>query len=199
MKKRVFSKKRVFREYICIVFLFFVSGLILFKIKHIWPFGSRTVIWADMTNSIPLFYYLYDALKGTDSLFFSWRYGCGLETLGIVSQQGMLSPVNLLLLLFERDNIYGGIGILLIAKMALMSGSMYFYLSKYEVMKIWKVVGAIAYATGMSVLVQQPIVMTLDIAILFPILIWTYEEGISRKNGFGIQRAWQSVLLLICT
>ena len=80
-------------------------------IKDIWPFGNNTVIWADMTNTTPLYYYLYDALKGNDSLFFTWRFGCGLETLGIISQQGMLSPVNLLLLLFKREDIYGAIGI----------------------------------------------------------------------------------------
>lgn len=176
-------KKRVFFECNCIVFFAFFIGIAIFMIKDIWPFGNNTVIWADMTNTTPLYYYLYDALKGNDSLFFTWRFGCGLETLGIISQQGMLSPVNLLLLLFKREDIYGAIGILVIVKMALMSGAMYFYLFNYKVTKWLKIAGAMAYATGMSVLVQQPIVMTLDIAILFPILMWSYEEGLAgRKN-----------------
>lgn len=62
-------KKRVFLNVIVVFFAFFI-GIAIFMIKDIWPFGNNTVIWADMTNTTPLYYYLYDALKGNDSLFF---------------------------------------------------------------------------------------------------------------------------------
>ena len=189
----VAKKYQIFIESMLVFFMMLFFCMVLFGYKKIWPFGEETIIWADMTHTVPCSYYLYDVFGGKDSFLFSWRYGTGIEMLGIVAQQGMLSPVNLILRLFNRQNVFGAIGILLIVKIALMSGTMYFYLSKFKVKKVYKVMGAVSYATGMSILVQNPIVMTLDIGILFPLLIWAFEEGVNNRRKY-----WYPILLGIC-
>lgn len=185
--------RKIFFECIGISAILFFFYMAVFAVKGIWPFGEESVAWADMTHSMPLFYYLYDVLNGTDSFWFSWRYGTGINTLGIVSQQGMLSPINLLVLLFPRENVCDAVGILLAVKSSLMAASMYFYLSRYTASRYWRCLGAVAYSVGMSVLLQHPICMTLDIGVLFPLLIYFFRCGIA-----GEKRYWYPIILALC-
>lgn len=181
MGEGVYRKKAL---YDILIVMSIVIGICLvsFAVKRVWPFGTKTVAWADMTHSMPLYYYWWDVLNGQDSMFFSWRYGAGLSTLGIVSQMGMLSPLNMILALFERSDVYGAVGILLIVKLACMSASMYFYLLKYNISVIYRSGAAIVYAFGMHSLVQNPISMTLDMAILLPIFMWAYWRVLNENK-----------------
>ena len=185
-----FDFKKIYKEIIILFISVLLAGIVIFFVKGIWPFGKNTVVWADMTHSLPLFYYWRDVLCGSDAFFFTWRYGLGIETFGIVSQMGFLSPFNIFLLLFEREHMYGAIGVLLLLKIAFMASSMYYYLCKYEIKRIYRVMGAITYSTGMSVLVQNPIVMTLDVAILLPLLMVAYDRMMRERKC-----VWYSIVL----
>lgn len=165
-------------------------GVVVFKCKSVWPFGSNTIAWADMTHSLPMYSYWRDVLEVKDSAWFSWRYGMGLQTLGIVSQMGLFSPFNIILIFFDRESIYGAIGVLLIFKMACMASTMYLYLNIYNVKNYYRILGALGYAFGMSALVQYPISMTLDMAIVLPILMYSYHDMIYKK------RCWKYIFSL---
>ena len=76
----------------------FIAGIglfIIYFLKGIYPFGSRSIAYYDMPQSfVPLYYRTYDVLHGEKSLFWDWYSGLGVSVVDALGSF-ILSPFNL--------------------------------------------------------------------------------------------------------
>lgn len=147
---------------------------VVFLIEGIWPFGGKSIAYADMAQGyVPRYYHLYDAMHGSKSLFFDWYTGTGVSMAANLSTY--LSPLNLLYLLIPRDMILQSMSLFLAIKMALMAFTACFFLNKVfpKLPVNFKVLFSVMYAFCGYVLQYYTNIMWLETAIIFPILIWT--------------------------
>lgn len=147
---------------------------IVFLIEGLWPFGGKSIAYADMAQGyVPRYYHLYDAMHGTKSLLFDWYTGTGVSMAANLSTN--LSPLNLLYYLIPRDMILQSMSLFLAIKMALMGFTMCFFINKVfpKLPANFKILFAVMYAFSGYVLQYYTNIMWLETAIIFPILIWT--------------------------
>ena len=96
-----------------------VSMLILMLIAGYTPFGDRSMLYSDMWHQyFPFFKEFRLALRGGDSLLYSWNVGMGLDYLGLISYY-LASPLNLLSVLLPESWVLGYFGLLVPIKLGL--------------------------------------------------------------------------------
>jgi uncharacterized membrane protein YfhO len=145
---------------------------VIFIIKGVYPFGSRTVAYYDMPfQYVPLFTHAHDFLHGKASLFYNWYNGascnfyCNYITYGI-------NPFNLIFLFTSRDNIIQAMSILLTIKLMLCSETMSVYLRRtYSMKALPNIALSVAYAFSGYVYINYMNIFFLDIVILFPLFM----------------------------
>ncbi len=173
-------------------FKIFTAGLIatavlllVYIVKGIWPFGEFSVAASDMVHGyLPCYYHLYDFLHGEKSLFFDFYTGTGVNMIGIASANGLLSPTNLLLLLFPRENLLDAMGILLVFKVFLCGVSAQWYFGKRfpDIGYFWQTIFAFLYSLSSFTLYYYFHIIWLDIIALFPIVVWAAERLFTKKQ-----------------
>lgn len=147
---------------------------VVFIIEGLWPFGAKSIAYADMAQGyVPRYYHLYDAMHGSKSLFFDWFTGTGVNMAANLSTY--LSPLNLLYFLIPRDMILQSMSLFLAIKMALMAFTACFFLNKVfpKLPANFKVLFSVMYAFCGYVLQYYTNIMWLETVIIFPILIWS--------------------------
>ena len=79
--------------------------LLVYVLFGMFPFGQKSLLITDMSQIYVDFHsWFYDALKGGDSLLFSWNTGLGMNMVGALTFY-LSSPFSFLVLLFERSQI----------------------------------------------------------------------------------------------
>lgn len=161
-----------------------VVVLVAYMVNGIYPFGEATIARGDMVQqTIPAgMYYVWDVLHGKASPFFTWNSAFGLNISGASSLGAFLSPLNLLLFFSTRENLMDFVNILLILKMIAIAFSMYFYLRKYDVKNSIHIAGGILYAFGAATLVHFQIMLVMEIAFLFPLLMIGLDRIFAKKG-----------------
>ena len=147
---------------------------VVFIIEGHWPFGAKSIAYADMAQGyVPRYYHLYDAMHGSKSLFYDWYTGTGVNMAANLSTY--LSPLNLLYFFIPRDMILQSMSLFLAIKMALMAFTACFFLNKVfpKLPANFKVLFSVMYAFCGYVLQYYTNIMWLETVIIFPILIWT--------------------------
>lgn len=148
------------------------SVLGIYWVKGIYPFGNTTMAWGDMgQETLPLYYYLHDILTGKSNPSFSWQVAAGNNMSGVAAEWSLLSPLNLLLLLTSKENIYNFVSILLLFKMVCMALTMYAFSGYYKIEHFYRVILSLLYAVCACVLVHYQIGFMIDIAVIFPLLM----------------------------
>lgn len=157
-----------------------VIVLVAYQVNGIYPFGNETIARGDMVQqTIPAgMYYVWDILHGNASPFFTWNSAFGINISGASSLGAFLSPLNLFLYFSTRDNLVNFVNILLILKMIAIACAMYFYLKKYEIKNVARIMGGVLYAFGAASLIHFQIIFVMDAAFLLPLLM------------IGIDRIW---------
>ncbi|MBO4901179.1 MAG: YfhO family protein [Lachnospiraceae bacterium] len=159
-------------------------GVIL-AIKGIYPFGSATIDYYDMAQQLAAFYYhIYDALHGSKNLFFDWYTGLGVN---IIASGISLSPFNLFFLLIRRELLLQSLSVFMGLKMICMSLAMYFYLDKRFTGSpaMIRCAVAVGYAFGGFVLMHYTLNTWLDIAAMFPVLMYFYDRLLQERKLRG--------------
>ena len=109
------------RDYGIVAFIVVLIFVILFLSKGIYPFGTHSLIWGDMQDQITAFFYhLYDSFLGDASIWVDFTTSGSINFFGIFTYY-LASPINFLILLFPRDNIYQAISIIIAVKVLLAS------------------------------------------------------------------------------
>ncbi len=160
---------------------------IILAVKGIYPFGTNTIDYYDMAQQVaPFYYHIYDVLHGTKGLFFDWytALGTGMTT---VSAGSLLSPLNIFFLFIRRENLLQSLSVFTGIKLMFMSLSMYFYVTKTHTKapESFRQIAAVSYAFCGFVLLNYTISPWLDIAAIFPILMYFYDRVISEGKIIG--------------
>lgn len=160
------------RDYGIVVFIVVLIFAILFFSKGIYPFGTNSLIWGDMQDQITAFFYhLYDSFLGDASIWVDFTTSGSINFFGIFTYY-LASPINFLILLFPRDNIYQAISIIIAVKVLLSSLTCLYAirLTFPKTPSYMAILLAISYAfCGYSIVMYQ-ITAWMDIVYLFPIL-----------------------------
>lgn len=159
--------------------------LLIYLIKGVYPFGDGNIAYYDMAQSyVPLYYHTWDFLHGDKSIFFDWFSGAGGSLVDNMANF-ILNPFNLLLYFVKRENILGFMSIFLVIKVAFAAGAMSFYsVQRYKkIDNFWHVLVGVIYASCGYFLQYYTNIHFLDIVVVFPLLVWSYERLIyDNKN-----------------
>lgn len=138
---------------------------------------------------IPFFSVYYDKLKEGSSIFYSWNGSMGFDFWNVFCYY-LVSPFNLLILLFPKSCIIYVVNFLILFKTALCGGTFSWYLQK-------KVIGGndkkqgnwfislfgLLFAFSGFLLGYAWNVMWLDSIVLFPLLMSAMDDLIQKKKG----------------
>jgi len=161
-----------FRDY------FIVGGIstfilsVLFVYFGIYPFGNNTVLTGDLYTQVSaLFYHLWDTIRGGGSLLVDYTSGAGENFFGIFAYY-LVSPINLVVLLFKRNDIYLAIS-LVVALKIILSSITCLYSLKYIFKKdnLMFVPLSLLYAFSGYTLVCYQITSWMDVVYMFPLIV----------------------------
>lgn len=182
-------KKKNILMYILSFLIPFLIFNIVFLMLDISFFSSKNVLTSDMQSQYyPLFTYFKNIFSMKNSIFYSFSNGIGGSMLSTIAYY-LSSPFNLLLLLFNNDNLYKGISLLITLKIGLSGLTMYIYLDKkINSKKIFSLLFSICYALMAYNINYYFNVMWLDGVIFAPLILLGIDKILEGKNSllFGI-------------
>lgn len=157
---------------------FIVGGIstfilsVLFVYFGIYPFGNNTALTGDLYTQVSaLFYHLWDTIRGGGSLLVDYTSGAGESFFGIFAYY-LVSPINLIVLLFKRNDIYLAIS-LVVALKIILSSITCLYSLKYIFKKdnLMFVPLSLLYAFSGYTLVCYQITSWMDVVYMFPLIV----------------------------
>lgn len=152
----------------------FLTLLIFMITAGVTPFGNKTLMVYDcLQQYLPFFSELKYKLMNGESLFYSWNIGCGSDFL-LLFVYYLSSPFNLVVLMFDKSDLYAVMSFLIIVKMTIAAGSMGFYLtrrSEETENNILVTAFAVAYALCGYMCGYYMNIMWLDSIMVFPVII----------------------------
>ena len=160
--------------------------LILFR-KGIYPFGTETIDYYDMAQQIAAFYYhVYDSLHGGKAFFFDWYSALGTNMAMSTSGCSNISLFNLFFLFIKRNRLLESLSVFNMIKMMSMSFTMYFYLHRrFRASYFYELLLSIGYGFCGFVLVLYITNQWMDIAVLFPLIVYFAGKAISERKWIG--------------
>lgn len=165
-------------------FITAVILLIIYTIKGIYPFGDVTIDYYDMAQQIAAFYYhVFDVLHGTKSLFYDPYTALGVNMAMSTSGCSNLSILNLFFLFIKREMLLESLSFFLMLKLMLMSMSMGFYVRRtYKLPLFFEIIFSVTYAFSGFMFVLYVTIQWLDIAILFPLIMYYLKKVLFEKK-----------------
>lgn len=158
--------------------------IIIFNIFKVYPFGKNTVLITDLFHQYIHYYnYFKEAIKGDESLFYSWNAGLGSNFIGNIAYY-IASPVLIILFLFPKEFLPEAVFLIILVKIGLCGLSInYFIRKKFISIKIYEGVLFSAFYALMSYNITYYYnVMWLDGVILLPLLILCIDSILSNKS-----------------
>lgn len=171
-------------SYIYVVICVLVVIGYSYYLKGLYPFGSNSIIYADMVQQIAPFYYkFFDIINGSSSIFYDFNTAMGFNIFATISGY-FLSPFSYIILLFKRENIILAINIVFMAKIIGCGLSCTWILKKYfnNLKTYWVVFLSLLYAFSSYNLIMYQIINWLDIVIIFPILLVSLRNLLDNKK-----------------
>lgn len=158
--------------------------LFIYLIYKLYPFGDTTVLRMDLYHQYgPLFTEFYDRVTNFSSFFYSWETGGGSSFLGNYFNY-LSSPLNIIIFLFDREQMPLYITVLVALKAALSAGTMSFYLSKSRnANSYFSTAFGVLYAFCGYFLAYYWNIMWIDAMYLLPLLVLGIETIIQKKDG----------------
>lgn len=127
LKQKLLDNKYVFLTFGISIFIFFI----IYALKSIIPFGNNTMLTVDFYHQYgPLLAELYDKIKMGDNLIYSFNTGLGLPFFRNFFNY-LSSPFNIIILLFERDNIVTSFSVIIALKIIFASSIMSYFLKNF--------------------------------------------------------------------
>jgi uncharacterized membrane protein YfhO len=184
MYKNISLKPRNTKEYIITSIIIVILTLFIYYLKGLYPFGSNSIIYADMVQQIAPFYYkFFDIIKGGSSILYDFNTAMGFNVFSTISGY-FFSPFSYIILLFKRENIILAINIVFMAKIIACGLSCTWLLKKYfnNLKTYWTVFMSLLYAFSSYNLIMYQIINWLDIVIIFPIVIVSLRNLLDNKK-----------------
>lgn len=180
------NKKTPIIKYIIPPVITMILGLVILAVRGIYPFGSETIDYYDMSTQVSAFYYhVYDVLHGDKIYFFDWYSTLG-SNMAITSGSSIFSVLNLFFLFVDRYHILESLSFFLILKMGLMSLSMYYSVHKaFKTNDYIENLVSIGYGFCGFVLMNFSILSWLDYAILVPLILYFASRLVKKGKSLG--------------
>lgn len=169
-----------------------------FSYRGMGPFGNSTLLTVDLGQQYVDFfaYFRHTLLSHPSGLFYTFQKALGGEMFGVWTYY-LMSPFNLLLLLFPDKSLPSAIYWITILKYGAAGLSFAWLLMKTKVQKHLPVLAfSTSYALMGWMVANQLNLMWLDAVIILPLIIW----GIIRLVDTGKMRVyvgWLAALLII--
>lgn len=164
-----------------------IAMLVLFNTNGLYPFGSKTIAWCDMDQQVvPLLLQFKDILAGKEGFFFSFKNAGGMNFYGVFFFF-LSSPFTFLAAFVDKADISSFCNILVMLKTCVcaLTASLYFY-KKNPDAPLLNVALSVLYAySGYTMMYYQNVVW-LDVAYLFPLLLWGLERLQKGKRALFI-------------
>ncbi len=162
---------------------FFVI-LTIYLIIGIVPFGDRSFLVSDMYSQYSTFlsWFRRSILNG-NPLNFTTEMSLGSESFGLVAYY-LLSPFNLLTLLFKEERISSAISLIIALKLASCAASSAVFFDKKTDDPIKKLVFSLVWSLNGYVVIYSFDIMWIDAVILLPLIALGIENLIKRKRLF---------------
>ncbi len=154
-----------------------VIMLAVFFANGIYPFGSGSIVYNDMTQcDVPTFYAAWDALHGDGSLLLNWNTASGIFVQGAMTT--VLSPLNLLFFLIcPRGMILESMSFFIMLKLMLCAlTAMLFFSKKFRINPYWSIIFSVMYAFNAYVLQYFVNTSWLEIVAAFPLVFLALDH-----------------------
>ncbi len=168
IKESLKNNKYVWLTFGISIFLF----LIIYALKSIIPIGKNTLLTVDFYHQYgPLLAELYDKVISGDSLIYSFNTGLGLPFFRNFYNY-LSSPFNIIMFLFNRENIVTAFSIIIALKIIIASSIMTYFLNKFfNKNSIGTTIFGLAYAFSSYFVAFYWNIMWLDSLVFLPLVI----------------------------
>jgi len=170
------------------LFLTFFIGLIIvsiiYKLQKIAPLGNNSMLTIDFFHQYgPMLAELYDRLTTGENLIYTFNTGLGLPLFRNFFNY-LSSPLNLLMLLFKRENVVMSYSIIIGLKGILSAITCtYFLKKKLNLNKFLSISLGLLYAFSAYFTAYYWNIMWIDGMYMLPIIILGIENIVNKNNG----------------
>lgn len=162
----------------------FTMGLLFlfYRIGGFYPFGDKTISWCDMNQQVvPLLNDFKDILAGRASFLYSLGNAGGMNFWGVFFFF-LASPFSFLVVFVPKSSMLLFMNILTALKLGTCSITCCWYLLKHDTKPSFCVLLSVLYAlSGYTMMFYQNVIW-LDCMYLFPLLMLSYEDLLSRDR-----------------
>ena len=154
-----------------------IAMLVTYQVNGLYPFTGKTIAWCDMEQQlIPLLLQFKDVLAGKEDFFFSFKNAGGMNFYGVFFFF-LASPFTFLVAFVDKADMASFCNVLVMLKMSVcaLTASLYFY-RKNKNAPLLNVALSVLYAYSGYTMMYYQNVMWLDVAYLFPLLLWGLEN-----------------------
>lgn len=146
--------------------------LIIYALKSIIPIGKNTLLTVDFYHQYgPLLAELYDKVMAGDNLIYSFSTGLGLPFFRNFYNY-LSSPFNIIMFLFNRENIVTAFSIIIALKIITASAIMTYFLNKFfNKNSIATTIFGLTYAFSSYFVAFYWNIMWLDSLVFLPLII----------------------------
>ncbi|MGG7099062.1 YfhO family protein [Clostridium sardiniense] len=157
--------------------------LIVYAISKIYPFGDKTLLFRDLRGQYVSYFSAFrNALLGDGSLLYSFTKEIGGNMFGLTAYY-MMSPFNIILLLFPREMITEAILVITLLKIGLSGLTLSIFLKKsFKDFGYFSIIFSSAYALMAYNTMYQSNIMWLDGVILLPLVLLGINNIINKKR-----------------
>ncbi|MBE6152554.1 MAG: hypothetical protein E7165_04510 [Firmicutes bacterium] len=155
----------------------------IYAVAGIYPFGKKSLLTVDMAGQYVAFFTAYKNIftEGI-SVFYSFSKTLGGNMFGLITYY-LMSPFNLILLLFDKINITEAILLMNILKIGACGLTSYIYFDKtFKEKNIVKLVFSIVYALCAYNIVYSQNLLWLDGVIFLPLVFLGIDKLIKDKK-----------------
>ncbi|MBR1724297.1 MAG: YfhO family protein, partial [Ruminococcus sp.] len=173
--------------------------LYVFRLRGLYPFGTRTAAWCDMNQQVvPLLCQFKDILDGKSGMLLSMKNASGMNFWGVFFFF-LASPFTLLVKFVDNGDMLVFMDILIVLKMCVcaVTTSLYFTVSDEHrsLDGISRTMLGFIYAmSGYTMLFYQNIIW-LDMVYLFPLMLISLER--MKKRGSPVMYTVMLTLMMV--
>ncbi len=180
----------IFAKYGIVYAAILVPAIFLLYIwisEEIGPFGGHSLTMVDSLHQyLPFFSDYYDKLTNEGSLFYTWNIGMGSNLLSIIAYY-MASPLTLIVVLFDRENLYVAMSLLIGIKICLSGGAFAYYMrEKCGESRLLMLSFSFAYALSNYVIGYSWNLMWMDCIMILPLIMAGFERMMTEEGHYKL-------------
>lgn len=162
----------------------FLFMIVLYRVYHYAPFGKQSLACMDANiQYLDFFAFLKDVIHGKNSIRYTLSNTLGGTYYGVFSYY-LASPLNLLLVFFEKEQLHSFFDLLVAIKLSLAAAAAAYYLQIRFRLPLYVVFClSFSYAFGQYSFAQASNIMWLDGVYLLPLILAGVYKNITEEGS----------------